>query len=76
MDVVLHLLQVPVAELVGGASFEVLDSFYSGYGEIARFGGHAPDQRRLQAEGGAYLDEFPDLDYITGCARVDGPRRA
>jgi hypothetical protein len=66
--------EVPVAELVGGHSFEILDSFYNGYGELQRFGGSAPDQGRLQQEGGSYLDEFPDLDYITGCARTE-PRR-
>lgn len=60
--------EVPFAELVGDDSFNVLDSFYHGYGEIPRFGGNAPEQGRLMKEGGAYLDGFPDLDYITGCS--------
>ncbi len=43
---------------------EVVDSFYSGYGEGAP-GGRGPNQGRIQSEGNAYLtQEFPELDYI------------
>eukprot|EP00041_Stephanoeca_diplocostata_P029198 m.856298 g.856298 ORF g.856298 m.856298 type:complete len:559 (-) comp23512_c0_seq11:562-2238(-) len=61
--------EVPFAELADASSFRVLDSFYTGYGEVRRFGGHAPDQGKINAQGGRYLTEFPNLDYITGCAK-------
>jgi len=60
--------EVPFAELVGDVSFGTLDAFYTGYGELQQFGGGAPDQGRIRQEGAAYLDGFPDLDYITGCS--------
>lgn len=63
--------EVPIAELVGQSSFEVLDSFYSGYGELQRFGGKAPEQDRIRNEGAAYLDSFTSLDYITGCSYIE-----
>jgi hypothetical protein len=63
--------EVPFAELVGQSSFDVLDAFYADYGELSRFGGNAPDQSRIRSEGGTYLDEFPQLDYITGCSYVE-----
>ena len=31
------------------------------------FGGRAPDQGRIAAEGSSYLAAFPDLDYVTSC---------
>ena len=31
--------------------------WYSGYGELERFGGRAPDQGRLRSEGAAYIDK-------------------
>lgn len=33
---------------------ENVDSWYSGYGELQAFRGHAPDQGRLYKEGVAY----------------------
>jgi peptidyl-prolyl cis-trans isomerase A (cyclophilin A) len=42
----------------------VVDSFYSGYGEGAPRG-RGPDQGRIQAEGNAYLTkQFPNMDYV------------
>jgi peptidyl-prolyl cis-trans isomerase A (cyclophilin A) len=42
----------------------VVDSFYSGYGEGAP-SGRGPDQGRIQAEGNAYLaKQFPRMDYV------------
>jgi peptidyl-prolyl cis-trans isomerase A (cyclophilin A) len=52
----------PFGKVVEG--MEVVDSFYSGYGEGAP-SGRGPDQTRLTNEGKAYLDRnFPDLDCI------------
>ena len=59
--------EVPVAELVGRESFNTLNRFHKGYGELQQFGGHAPQQTRIFREGASYLDSFPALDYITGC---------
>jgi hypothetical protein len=60
---------VPFGGLVGDHSFATLDAFYQGYGEVAAFGGFAPDQSRISAAGGdAYLAAgFPKLDYIRAC---------
>ncbi|MEW6367448.1 MAG: peptidylprolyl isomerase [Acidobacteriota bacterium] len=52
----------PFGKVVEG--MDVVDSFYSGYGEGAPRG-NGPDQGRAQAEGNAYLEKsFPKLDYI------------
>jgi len=43
----------------------VVDSLYSGYGEIPSQGGKGPDPNRIFQEGNAYLEKtFPKLDYI------------
>jgi cyclophilin family peptidyl-prolyl cis-trans isomerase len=53
------------------SGMDVLDKFYSGYGDLAQFGGNAPDPNRIKTEGGGFLQkEYPNLDYITSCARV------
>jgi len=52
----------PFGKVVSG--MDVVDKFYSGYGEGAP-SGNGPDQGRLQQEGKAYLDKsFPLLDTI------------
>jgi peptidyl-prolyl cis-trans isomerase A (cyclophilin A) len=52
----------PFGKVVSG--MEVVDKFYSEYGEGAP-SGNGPDQGRLQQEGKAYLDKsFPLLDTI------------
>jgi cyclophilin family peptidyl-prolyl cis-trans isomerase len=54
---------------------DVIDKFYSGYGDLTPFGGTAPDPTRMANEGGAFLlREKPNLDYITSCARTAAPR--
>jgi peptidyl-prolyl cis-trans isomerase A (cyclophilin A) len=46
----------PFGRVVDGMN--VVDQIYSGYGE-------QPDQKRIEAEGNAYLEkDFPNLDYI------------
>jgi peptidyl-prolyl cis-trans isomerase A (cyclophilin A) len=52
----------PFGKVVSG--MEVVDQFYSGYGEGAP-NGNGPDQERMQHEGKAYLAKsFPLLDSI------------
>jgi len=52
----------PFGQVVQG--MDVVDQFYSGYGEGAPRG-HGPSQRRLQNQGDAYLrKDFPKLDRI------------
>ena len=52
----------PFGKVVQG--MDVVQQFYSGYGEGAP-GGHGPDQGRITNEGKAYLDKnFPLLDSI------------
>jgi len=70
---------VPFGTLVGEHSFQTLDAFYTGYGEIGAFGGKAPDPHRISASsteeeeeessGDEYLlNNYPQLDYIQSCA--------
>ncbi len=52
----------PFGKVIEG--MDVVDKFYSGYGEGAPQG-NGPDQSRLTKEGKAYLDKnFPSLDSI------------
>merc|ERR1712113_308302 len=65
--------EVPFGKLVGQESYESMDYWYTGYGELQPFHGHAPDQRRMYEEGVKYVDaEFPEIDYITACDVLDG----
>lgn len=51
-------------------SFPVLDQLYTGYGEMQSFGGRAPSSGRVRSQGiGFVADEYPDLDFVTSCAR-------
>ncbi|KAJ8602639.1 hypothetical protein CTAYLR_004106 [Chrysophaeum taylorii] len=60
--------EVPFAHLLGEDSYATMDRWYTGYGDLKAFGGHAPDQARIRRDGRAYLDaEFPLLDYIDNC---------
>mmetsp|Transcript_39332 Transcript_39332/g.85551 ORF Transcript_39332/g.85551 Transcript_39332/m.85551 type:complete len:233 (-) Transcript_39332:466-1164(-) len=61
--------ETPFAQ-VHEESMEVVDAWYSGYGDMEAFGGHGPDQGKQQQQGSTYLKNFPDLDYITSCAIV------
>jgi peptidyl-prolyl cis-trans isomerase A (cyclophilin A) len=52
----------PFAEVVSG--MEVVDQFYSGYGE-GYPNGNGPRQDLIQTQGNAYLEkDFPRLDFI------------
>jgi peptidyl-prolyl cis-trans isomerase A (cyclophilin A) len=52
----------PFGEVVSG--MEVVDSLYSGYGELPPKG-HGPRSELLQTQGNEYLEQnFPRLDYI------------
>ena len=58
----------PFGQVIQG--MEVVDQFYSGYGEGAP-SGRGPDQGRLTQQGKAYLDRsFPQLDRIVNAAIV------
>ena len=53
----------PFGKVIEG--MDVVDKLYNGYGDAPQFGGHGPDQGRIQMEGNAYLKkDFPNLDYI------------
>lgn len=53
--------EVPIGQLVGKSSMDVLDSFYTDYGE-------KPSQGKIRNRGKEYLDqELPLLDYIEQC---------
>ncbi|MGA2247379.1 MAG: peptidylprolyl isomerase [Verrucomicrobiota bacterium] len=44
---------------------DVVDKIYSDYGDAPEFGGHGPDQQRVQTEGNPYLKkDFPNMDYV------------
>ena len=50
---------------------DVVNKIYGEYGDAAQFGGHGPDQGRVQGEGNAYLKkDFPNLDYIKSATIV------
>ena len=52
----------PFGKVISG--MDVVDKFYSGYGEGAPSGG-GPDQSKIQTEGNKYLSNyFPSLDVI------------
>jgi len=52
----------PIGRVIEGMN--VVDSLYSGYGEMAP-DGQGPDQLRAMAEGNDYLQRgFPKLDYV------------
>eukprot|EP00050_Salpingoeca_kvevrii_P010866 m.11014 g.11014 ORF g.11014 m.11014 type:complete len:406 (-) comp3122_c0_seq2:185-1402(-) len=54
-------------------SMEVVDKFYSEYGDIPPWG-NGPKQTLLRQKGNSYLKEnFPKLDYINSCRIVDTP---
>jgi len=59
--------EVPWGELVGQHSFDTLSNFFTGYGE------DGPAQEDLWQAGMTddMVQQFPKLDYITGCSVVD-----
>ncbi len=58
----------PFGEVIEG--MDVVDKFYSGYGEGAPQG-NGPDQDKIQSAGKVYLDhEFPQLDSIKSAVIV------
>jgi peptidyl-prolyl cis-trans isomerase A (cyclophilin A) len=62
----------PFGQVIGG--MDTVDRLYTGYGEGAPRG-RGPTQERIEAEGGAYLDEeFPLLDKIVRARVLDDPQ--
>lgn len=58
----------PFGEVIEG--MQVVDSLYAGYGDEAP-SGTGPAQGRLLFEGDAYLEKFPELDYIKGTVLLE-----
>jgi peptidyl-prolyl cis-trans isomerase A (cyclophilin A) len=53
----------PIGKVTSG--MDVVESFYSSYGEMSPAGGEGPDPSQIQAQGNDYLtSKFPRLDYI------------
>jgi peptidyl-prolyl cis-trans isomerase A (cyclophilin A) len=51
---------------------DVVDQFYSGYGEGAPRG-NGPEQSKIETQGNSYLEsQFPRLDYIKQATIADG----
>jgi peptidyl-prolyl cis-trans isomerase A (cyclophilin A) len=51
---------------------EVVDSIYSGYGDMPSQGGKGPDPTQIIIQGNAYLHKaFPKLDYIKTATIVE-----
>jgi len=66
-----QLWETPFGEVLE-EDMHVVDSFYAGYGDMEAFGGHGPDQGRQHQDGNEYLrNQFPQLDYVKKCWRVD-----
>lgn len=59
-----------------GAVVKCLDNakaLYAGYGEGAPVGS-GPGQEQIQQGGNAYLEQFPELDYVIEATVIQGPR--
>lgn len=55
-------------------NMSVVDSIYSGYGEMQAFGGRGPDSSQIAQYGNAVLrQQYPLLDYILFCQRMPRP---
>mmetsp|Transcript_19711 Transcript_19711/g.48385 ORF Transcript_19711/g.48385 Transcript_19711/m.48385 type:complete len:316 (-) Transcript_19711:771-1718(-) len=62
--------EVPIGS-VDEDSIAVLESLHSGYGDLANFGGHAPNHERMFREGSAFWEtDFGELSYVEGCSRA------
>jgi cyclophilin family peptidyl-prolyl cis-trans isomerase len=58
--------ETPFGVVVKGQ--DVVDSFYTGYGDIEPFSKTGPNQQKIYNIGNDYLKEsFPKLDYILSC---------
>jgi peptidyl-prolyl cis-trans isomerase A (cyclophilin A) len=59
----------PFGKVISG--MDVVNKINGEYGDAPQFGGHGPDQGRIQMEGNAYLKkDFPNLDYIKSATIV------
>ena len=53
----------PIGKVTSG--MDVVESLYSGYGEMSPAGGEGPDPSMIESQGNDYLtSRFPRLDYI------------
>jgi len=59
----------PIGEVVEG--MDIVDRFYSGYGEGAP-SGRGPNQGKIQSQGNAYLEkDYPKLSFIESASFVE-----
>lgn len=60
---------------VSPESMEILNSLYTGYGDIPQCGGQGPDPTVLMSRGNEYIQsEFPLCDFVTSADRWYDPR--
>jgi peptidyl-prolyl cis-trans isomerase A (cyclophilin A) len=53
----------PLGKVVSG--MDVVERFYSSYGDMPDQGGQGPDPGKIEAQGNEYLtSHFPRLDFI------------
>jgi peptidyl-prolyl cis-trans isomerase A (cyclophilin A) len=53
----------PIGKVITG--LDVVESFYTGYGQTKAEGGEGPDPAKIEAQGNAYLEsQFPRLDFV------------
>jgi cyclophilin family peptidyl-prolyl cis-trans isomerase len=62
--------EVPLGRVIEGMD-EVVDSLYSGYGEISPFNKEGVVQGKIWADDEYLRREFPKLDYFTGCVVIE-----
>jgi len=62
--------EVPLGRVIEGMD-KVLDSLFSGYGEISPFNKEGVDQGKIWEDDGYLRRGFPKLDYFTDCAIIE-----
>lgn len=64
--------ETPVGYIAAKDGLEVLDSISTEYGDLAKFGGRAPDPLLIEKDNGSdyLLQGWPDIDYFESCTVV------
>jgi len=64
--------ETPFGRVIEG--MDVIDRFYSGYGDLSVFGGKAPSSAEIERNGATWVSErFPKMDFIESCAVAEQP---